>query len=128
MESATSGLQVGYDFRAERAHMEKLAAQKMDMAFTAPPQQVKEKTLIDIEFDLLKEVISELDASVSELIASIGPVLQPIGEVAQDKSMGKTGETTEAMPSEVRSKLVGLRRAVQNISSKIAPIRFRIEI
>lgn len=89
---------------------------------------LKDMPLMEVEYDRLSQSIGELDASVAQLIASIAPVCQPNGMGGAEKMQSSEGQKIESTPSELRSKLIGLRLRVEAISCMIAPVKFRIEI
>jgi hypothetical protein len=91
-------------------------------------QKVRDKPMMDVEYDRLSESLAELDASVAELIGRIQPVCQPGEPMPTTGACLASGVMAEAQPSEMRSKLLGLRLRVQATSSRIAAVRYALEI
>lgn len=93
-------------------------------------QSPLDKSLMNVELANLGISIEELRGSVSELIERIAPVCQP-GASGGGASGGDAKDAKgqiEAMPSDLRAKLMGLRQNVDGISRMIANVKFRIEI
>lgn len=110
---------------AQRAMQDKYAkAYGQTGILAAAP--ARDKPMLDVEYDQLEKATLELDQSVQWLIQRIQPICQPspVGNATE----GAGSREPEAPSSEMRTKLKNLRGMVENISSRIAEVRYTIEV
>lgn len=88
--------------------------------------QVRDKPMLDVEFDQLAQAAAELDQSVQWLIERIQPICQPC--IAGKAIEGNSCEEPASPSSEMRTKLKNLRGLVESTSRRIAEVRFTIEV
>jgi len=121
--------QIGNSMNEQQAQMgRQWAAAEMQRGMDTCAQKVREKPMMDVEYDRLSESLAELDASVAELIGRIQPICQPGEPMPTSGVSSNSGVLESAQPSEMRSKLLGLRLRVQATSSRIAAVRYALEI
>jgi hypothetical protein len=121
--------QIGNSMNEQQAQMSRQwVAAEMQRGMDSCAQKVRDKPMMDVEYDRLSESLAELDASVAELIGRIQPICQPGEPMPASGSCLSSGGIAEAQPSEMRSKLLGLRLRVQATSSRIAAVRYALEI
>lgn len=97
---------------------------EMTRAQSQQPQPVRDKPLMDVEYDHLEQAILELDQSVQWLLQRIQPVCQPAtGAIGSGQS-----NAPDAPESHMRTKLKNLRGIIESISGRISEVRYTIEI
>lgn len=90
------------------------------------PEMPRDKPMLDVEYDQLVQATVDLDQSVQWLIQRIQPICQPspVGNATE----GPGSREPDAPTSELRTKLKNLRGLVESISSRIAAVRYTIEV
>jgi hypothetical protein len=122
-EGINQSANAAYDNRALQASATIAAAGLM------AGNSIRDKPLMNIEFDRTQEAVSGLEHSIDELLARIQPVCQPSPVQSDTKlASGAISNMPEATPSEIRSRLVGLRIRIAQLSSRIAGTRYTIEV
>jgi hypothetical protein len=86
----------------------------------------RDKPMLDVEYDQLEQAALELDQSVQWLIQRIQPICQP--STAGKAIEGNSCVEPASPSSEMRTKLKNLRGLVESISSRIAEVRYTIEV
>lgn len=89
-------------------------------------QNAKQPPLMELSAEEAHKAVAELDAQVSELLARIAPVCQPSGALTSGSVGAK--ESPETTPSPMRVEFMKLRNRVQEISARIASVRYTIEL
>jgi len=86
----------------------------------------RDKPMLEVEYDQLEQAALELDQSVQWLIQRIQPICQPstAGKAIEGNSCGEPASPS----SEMRTKLKNLRGLIETISSRIADVRYTIEV
>ena len=86
----------------------------------------RDKPMLEVEYDQLEQAALELDQSVQWLLQRIQPICQPCTGCKAIE--GSSPREPDAPESHMRTKLKNLRGLVESISSRIAEVRYTIEI
>lgn len=89
-------------------------------------ESARDKPMLEVEYDQLEQAALELDQSVQWLIQRIQPICQPNNgtKAVEGNSCGEPASPS----SEMRTKLRNLRGTIEHISSRIAEVRYTIEV